>query len=361
MPAETPKYREIINSLKQEIYTGQLRNGDRLATEDELGARFSVSRQTVRRALSEMTHEGLIESRRGSGSYVVYRPELRRRKSKMIGVVTTYLDTYIFPSIIRGIESEVTAAGYTLQLALTQNRTDSEQKALQTMMDNGVDGIILEPAKSALPSPNAGLYEQIQSMGIPLLFINGYCPGLRIPHVSLDDRAAGRAATEALLQAGHTKIGGIFKIDDYQGHLRCEGYLQAMRAAGAELSDSRVLWYSTENRESLDEQILHRLSECTAMVCYNDELAVRVFSLLQNAHIPVPGQVSLASIDDSDLSRLGPVSLTSVIHPKIELGIAAARQLLHMMAGETFDATMEFRAELRAGCSIQRCGETLTR
>lgn len=348
-----PKYREIIDWVRKEVYSGKLSYGEQLATESEISARFGVSRQTVRRALSDLIHSGLIESRRGSGSYVVYRPEFCRKKSRVVGVITTYVDTYIFPSIIRGIENELSAAGYSLQLALTQNRTDSECKALRSMMENGVDGMILEPAKSALPTPNRELYGRIRDMHIPLLFINAYCPGLDIPHVSLDDRAAGRAATEALLRSGHTEIGGIFKMDDYQGHLRYEGYLQAMHAAGRDIHDDRVMWYTTENAQPAVAQALQRLTGCTGVVCYNDEMAIRMAALLKDAGRSVPQDMSLTSVDDSELARLGPVALTSVIHPKRELGLTAARQLLRMIAGEKSDVTVEFPAHVRHRGSVQ--------
>lgn len=68
--ARTPVWREIHAVLQGEIASGVYRTGDRLPTEKDLSARFAVNRHTVRRALAEMTSEGSIYVRRGSGAYV---------------------------------------------------------------------------------------------------------------------------------------------------------------------------------------------------------------------------------------------------------------------------------------------------
>jgi GntR family phosphonate transport system transcriptional regulator len=69
MPRQ-PIWRDIHAALRAEISEGRYRTGDRLPTEKELSQRFLVNRHTVRRALAELTSEGVIAVRRGSGAYV---------------------------------------------------------------------------------------------------------------------------------------------------------------------------------------------------------------------------------------------------------------------------------------------------
>ena len=68
--SKTPVWRDIHATLRREIAGGLYRTGDRLPTEKELSQRFAVNRHTVRRALAELTAEGAIYVRRGSGAYV---------------------------------------------------------------------------------------------------------------------------------------------------------------------------------------------------------------------------------------------------------------------------------------------------
>ena len=68
---EPPRYQQIIEALRQQIISGALSVGTVLPSENMLRDHFKVSRHTVREALRVLRNEGLIESRRGSGSRVI--------------------------------------------------------------------------------------------------------------------------------------------------------------------------------------------------------------------------------------------------------------------------------------------------
>jgi GntR family transcriptional regulator len=67
--------------LAGEIADGDLRVGDRLPTEDSLIARFGVSRITVRRAIQNLVNRGLVEIRRGKGTFIATPKITRTLKS----------------------------------------------------------------------------------------------------------------------------------------------------------------------------------------------------------------------------------------------------------------------------------------
>ncbi len=70
----TPVWRAIATTLTDEIAAGHYRPGDKLPTEAELSARFGVNRHTVRRALAELSDQGLTHARRGAGVFVMAEP-----------------------------------------------------------------------------------------------------------------------------------------------------------------------------------------------------------------------------------------------------------------------------------------------
>ena len=70
------RYREIERYLRTLVEGAN--PGDPLPSEAELCERFSVSRMTVRQALAELTNDGLVERRRGQGTFVAHRPVHRR-------------------------------------------------------------------------------------------------------------------------------------------------------------------------------------------------------------------------------------------------------------------------------------------
>lgn len=69
------KHERISSELAREIRSGRLRRGSRLPGEVALAERFGVSRTTVRAALAELSEDGLIATRNGKGSYVLYDGE----------------------------------------------------------------------------------------------------------------------------------------------------------------------------------------------------------------------------------------------------------------------------------------------
>ncbi|MFV0401086.1 MAG: GntR family transcriptional regulator [Oscillospiraceae bacterium] len=334
--AKSPKYVEIIRWCREQIDGGAYRPGDRFLSEKELGDRFDISRQTVRHALDLLENDGVIRRVRGSGTFIADGNTAPGRKTMTVGVVSTYLDDYIFPSILQGIESVLTQEGYAIHLASTYNKAVNEARALQAMMDNGVDGLIVEPTKSGLPSINMELYRQIQLRRIPLVFFNAYYPALTLPYVALDDEQAGLLAARHLIRSGHKKVAGIFLLDDIQGHLRYSGYTKAIAEAGMDLMEDRNIWYTTEDKPYLftrPEYLLSRLGDSTGVFCYNDQLAFQLIAFLRSQGLRVPQDISVIGIDNSDMASLSEPPLTTIAHPMRELGVATAELLTKMLGG----------------------------
>ena len=351
------KYERVILWIKEEIENGNLNRGDRLPSENELMEQFQVSRQTVRRALEVLTGKGIVEGRRGSGTYVSVNTRRYAGKEMRVAVMLTYVDTYIFPMLLRGMETVFSDEGCTLQISVTDNAVEKERMILKEFIrTRSVDGVIAETVKSGLPNPNMGLYAELQKMGIPVLFVNSFYKELDIPHVSMDDRKAGYLAARHLIECGHTKIGGIFKADDGQGHLRYAGYTEALMENDIRVRGEKVIWIDSEELRDIESEsgkFLKRLKDCTACVCYNDEAAFRLVSIFRKAGIQVPRDVSVVGIDDSSLARFCTVPLTSVKNPVEKLGRTAAQRMVACVYRKEEMQTIEFEPELVMRSSVQ--------
>lgn len=350
--AKTAKYQQVIDWIKNRIENGELRDGDRLETEQEIGEKFGISRQTVRHGLSLLEKEELLEKIQGSGSYVrTWRQrEGAPQLSHTVSIISSYVDSYIFPRILQSMVKALERAGYSSRIMFTGNHLETERNLLNRMLEeNSQDPLIVEPVMSGLPNPNLDDYRKLQKKGIPILFFNSFYPELELPHVSMNDKAAGRLATEYLIERGHTRIGGIFKSDDGQGRCRYRGYLDAMQKRGLPITEKRIRWIDTMELNWLEQngsQLLERLSDCTACVCYNDQVAHALTEVCTREGIRIPEELSLVSIDNSELSRLNAVELTSVAHPMEALGKRAAENLLHLVMNPRYEATYEFVPEI---------------
>jgi len=335
-----PKYQFVAESLRRDIATGRYRDGDALLTEAELKQKFGVSRQTIRQAISLLENDGLVIRRRGSGTYVNHGAR-KHGGVLSVGVITTYITDYIFPSIVRGVESALSAESCIMSLSATYNRTDHERSLLQRILESPLDGLIVEGTKTALPNPNTPLYERLWERNIPVVFINGYYPQLpNAVYVVTDDMQGGRMAAAYLADKGFTRIGGLFKSDDMQGHLRYQGYSAELQERGLRVRDETVCWFTTENkrrflRDETSADFLQSLqTDVEAVVCYNDEIALELLDVLSEKHINVPRDVSIVSFDNSAYAAVCHPKLTTLSHPKDEFGRVAAEKLLNMMAGK---------------------------
>lgn len=363
MDEKQTKYQELIEYIENLIAGGTLKPGDKMYSENELGEMFHISRQTVRKAIGLLEEQGVVRRVRGSGTYISFDRRENLEQRNRIAVITTYVDSYIFPKTIQGVEKLLFERGYSVQIAFTNNTLEREKNVLEDLISrDDVAGIIVEGTKSGLPNPNIYLYRQLISRKIPILFINTFYPELEVPHVSLNDVKAAQMAVDYLISKGHRKIGAVLKLDDGQGRLRYLGYLQAMEKARLTVTDSRIIWIDTDESKQLaycTEKILNRAEDCTALFCYNDQVAFQLIRILLDKGIRVPEDISVISIDDSDLALHSEVPITSLPHPKEKLGEKAAEQLLHMIEGRREEASYEFETRVVERSSVKNTGKSL--
>ncbi len=338
-----PKYQQVKDYIKDQITSEKLLPGDKVMSETELIQVLDVSRHTVRKALNELSMEQVIETFKGKGSFIKDMSLDKRshnRQSKVIALVTAFINDTIFPELMNGLEQVLSEEGYSIMLYTTRNRVDSEREILQKIYEMDLAGVIVEPTKSALPNPNGRFYEGLKAKGIPVLFIHAYYHHMDCDYVIVDDVKAAYEACSYLINKGHRKIGGIFKSDDLQGHKRYEGYLNCMIDHGLHINEDHIMWQATEdehaifNNKMLLKDFVSRLKGCSALVCYNDEFAIDLMEELEQEALQVPDDISIVAFDNTKLGDNYKVSITSMDHPKAYLGQHAGRQLLRMIEGE---------------------------
>ena len=356
------KYYKMHHDLEEQIHRGELRAGDRVPSENQLAAAYQVSRQTVRKALAILEQEGYIYAMHGKGTFVSER--LRPgHKSHNIAVVTTYLSDYIFPRVIQGIDDVLTAEGYSILLKNTHNSRSQEARCLEELLQKDIDGVIIEPSKSQISCRHLHLYEQLESYGIPYVFIQGCFDRMEDrPQVLMDDCRGGYMITKYLLDNGHRSIAGIFKADDGQGRMRYAGYTKALMEHSLKIKNRQILWVDSEDIREMEmesDRILKRLDGCTACVCYNDEIASKLVKVLQSAEVKVPDQISVIGIDNSSLARFCEVPITSVNNPANEIGKCAAQIILDKIDKNMEMYSAEFAPELVMRNSVKLYNEVM--
>lgn len=347
----TTKYNMVKRAVKSRIIDGIYTPNQKISSESELMKEFGVSRHTVRLAIGDLVSAGWLYREQGSGTFCADRSLLKKTNSpnsqKSIAIVTTYLSDYIFPSIIRGAESRLSEEGYQVSIFSTNNTHEMERGVLEKILSQQFDGVIVEPTKSGSSNPNISYYLKLEQLDIPYIMINAFYDELEPVSIVMDDEKGGFLQTEHLIRLGHKNIVGCFKTDDRQGIRRMKGFLKAHRQNNIPIRQSHIITYNTEEKFSKPVDELEKLlvsdEGLTGLVCYNDELAMMLLELLRVKNIKVPEEVSIVGHDDSMLAEVSEVKLTSIVHPKSEMGELAASAIIALIDSKE-DKTDQYNA-----------------
>jgi len=193
----------------------------------------------------------------------------------------------------------------------------------------------MEPAQSNINTLSYDSIKKLRKKNVKFLTINSNCNLDDLAYIMVDDEQAGYKATTYLLELGHTNIAALFKIDDLQGERRRKGYLKALNQYNIEENKSIIGEYITDNRDMYVDEFVRRIlsleNRPSAIVCYNDQIALRVISALRREGVKVPENISITSFDDSLLAVSSEVKLTTIKHPKKDMGKQAAKCIIDMI------------------------------
>lgn len=360
------KYKWLVEQLR-EIISDSIQKGiNKLPTEQELAGRYRVSRQTVRAALAVLEEEREIRRIKGSGAYITGLSSLEDRN--IVGILIPDEQQYEYPALINDIRVALAAEGFSCKVYPTHNHVDLERQILQFLLKSPLRALIVEPVKSALPSPSTELYQRLIQKGTSILFLGCAYPQLsQIPVIHEDNLYGAGLLVQSLVEKGHSSIAGIFQMDDQRGHERYQGFLDAMQNQGLTVPDRNICWYTTQElddfRQSRDISFLKKFLErippdCTAFICENDFIAWLLWeelslgqekriapyaplsSSLQNTGFKAASAghnfettIALAAFNTSYLTTSGLLRATTLTHSAHQPGTLAAQMSISKLKG----------------------------
>ncbi len=261
---------------------------------------------------------------------------LKTNRSYLIGVIVNRLDNPFYSKILRGIEDTLYNVDYSFFVASSNRDTHREQQVIQTMAERRVDGLIITDARM-----NLERLQQLNQFGIPLVLINNRDTLDRSNSylVHHDDIYGMKAVVRHLIELGHRRISylGSSRSGKFN-EMRYHGYETALREADIPLCDEYVAHveggmskYGLEGSQAL----LALPEPPTAIVCYNDLLAIGVMQAVQEAGLQIPTDISITGFDNIEFASYTTPSLTTFHQPGYELGREAVKMLLDILAQPT--------------------------
>ena len=328
------------------IEENKFSSSTKIPSEHTLSRRLAVSRETVRRALERLTQEGLLSRVKGSGTYIDKEAalswELGGSGGKLkIGLILQGQDGNANSSLMEGIRSILPPDQVDLRTFLTDNKFANERHCLQTVINQGFQGFIVDGVKASLLNPNLDCYQKIYQKRIPVIFYNNYYRNLKCPRVVVNDLRCAEELIGLLIQQGHRNIAGIFVSDNYQSIEKFQGMAATLQKNGVEYQDDYTKWcVSNEAHDpsfvrSID-RFLKRLPQCTAVVCCNYMIYRMVRQVLEKQGRRVPEDCSLVCFDYSneDWKAEG---ITCSVHQGYRIGQEVASRLTRMIRNRDCD------------------------
>lgn len=251
-------------------------------------------------------------------------PALANTASRLIAMSVADIGNPVFVEVIRGAEAAAEAAGYTVML-LDSRESPTRERAIEQFLPAACGFILASPRLS--DSAIRMLAKQR-----PLVVLNRIVRGL--PCVLTDASRGARRAAEHLGNLGHTHItylGG-------PGQSWADGVRwRSLQEAGIELSirTSRLGPNMPTVRGGIESSKRWATEPSTAVVAFNDIMAIGFIRGLRALGLSVPADVSVVGFDNSQLGLLTTPALTSVASPLHEQGSTAITNLLAIIGGAT--------------------------
>ena len=307
----------------------------------DLAERLGVSIATVSRALHGSSEIGQEMQRKvkALAKELNYRPNpfaqsLRKEAPKMIGVVVPNLVTHYYAAVLDGIEAEAQKAGYSIISVNSHESCEAEARAIDNFNSLHVEGII---ACLAQDTTDYTHFEEIQRMGIPLVFFGRTCMTDHFSSVTANGDEAAQQATQHLIDTGSQRvafIGGPNHLDMVRR--RKHGYLEALRDNRLPILREMVVCdridYDVALRNTL--VLLSRPDRPDAILAFNDILTFAAFTAIKQLGLRIPDDVALIGFTDDVHARYMTPQLSAIEDQSRLMGERSCQLLLRQIGGD---------------------------
>ena len=312
-------------SLSEETHS----EDGRTVTIHDVARHAGVSPMTVSRVISRKVNvreplKGKVLASIKALNYTVNEAARSTRAGSTkvsIGILYSNPSAGYLNQILLGALEEITRAGGQLLLE-SCGGLQSQKMAMERLIKQGVDGIILPPPLC----DSAPTVHMLKREGIPVLALATAAPLENVSAVRIDDFEAAAAMTRYLIELGHTRIGFIKGDPQHTPTLhRLRGYQSAMAEAGLAIDESIVAdgLFTYQSGLVAAEYLLSLPERPTAIFASNDEMAAGVISLCHGMRIRIPYDLSVCGFDDTPLATTIWPQITTIHQPLSEMGQAA--------------------------------------
>ena len=314
-----------------------------------LNDRPDVSPENRRKVLSAIQQSNYIPNNTAR--------DLVKTKSDAIGLVVRGLSNPFYTDIIRVIEEQVTARGYTLVMQQIGTCDDEVKRGAMMEREKRLRGLILLGGRSDY-SP-----QELAPLNIPFVCCSysnqyGTLPSDSYASVSIADEEEAYRAVSELYRCGHRRIAALVSCaeDRSISQLRYQGYVRSLADHGLPLEQELVIEAGSFDIRQAYLAVRRRLMEgarFTALFAISDNMAIGAMRALREAGQQIPRDCSVIAIDGLTMSEYINPTLTTLCQPMEHMGRRSVEILLDMVEHRGGPIRETAHTTLRTGESVR--------
>jgi LacI family transcriptional regulator len=318
----------------------------------DIASKIGITASTVSKVfsnhprISAETREKVFKTAKELG----YQPNilatgLRKGHSGLIGVVVPAVNYSFFSSAIKGIEEQITAAGYNVIIAQTRDQFDLEKKQLEGLLRAQVEGLI---GSIAAGTTDHSVYRNI-AFQIPLVLFDRTFSAFNISEVTIDDFEGAVKAVEHLISKGYQRIAHLAGYEHVQPfRKRIEGYKAALIRHGLKVDEGLILQCAPNKDEGEEamKKLLNLERPPDAIFATSDYLAYGAMKAIKKRGLSIPSDIGVVGFSNEEFSSQVTPSITTVNQQSETMGSIAAKLLIEQLAASKEGGTYVVQREI---------------
>lgn len=323
----------------------------RATTIADVAAHAGVSQASVSRVLNgrQSVDPMIVQRVQASIAALGYSPSVAARslvhgRNDTIAMVIPDLENPLFQGILKGLSLAAASDGYRVLVADTAERVDDEE-ATAVEARHRCDALVL-----CAPRMPEQRLRRLVSRVSPVVVVNRPLPDADVPIVGVDYVRGIRDLVEHLRALGHRHLAyASGPASSASNAERLRGVDDALNTHADLRIDVVPGGSRLEDGYALAEGVLAaREAGATAVIAFNDLVALGLMTRLRQLGIDVPGDLSLAGFDDVPMASFATPALTSMSVPRSEIGAQVWARLRTLIAGGPIEHSVLYRPRLEA-------------
>jgi len=332
-------YKNIYNTLKEQILKEAFPAGSMLPTEQTLAQKYTVSRPTIAKVYNQLQEEGYIKKTKGLGTVVIYQCSKTTYTFGLLlpGAGESEIFSIINDQLLR--QSEIGRFNCLWEGATASSaeiRKTLVETCCESYINKKVDGIFFSPLErvSDAHELNLKICQSIQEANIPLILIDRDI--LTFPErsgfdvVCLDNFSAGCIMAEHLIAQGCETIHFFYRPDSASSvDLRLSGVRDTVLNHRYTFTEDNIFCGNPEDTDFVKQMKI--VPGKTGIVCANDSTAAVLMSSIDSLGIKISSDILMCGYDDMKYSKHLKHSLTSYRQPCEEIANISIELLMRRL------------------------------